>query len=143
MKHSATCVQSERGDLKGALQMVIVFVSCPLLSQTGDQVALHKAHRCEIALWPRNPRIDFVISLVPPPPFHADHLSGTVNTHVSQSFPLLSYKNTYLNPSHIRRLLPERLTTHVESVLADEARFLLFAVDDTITRLDWMSCRWR
>lgn len=41
---------------------------------------------------------------------------------------------THLNPSHVRRLLPERLTTHVEAVLADEARFLLLAVDDAVKR---------
>jgi hypothetical protein len=37
---------------------------------------------------------------------------------------------TYLDPPHIRRLLAESLPTHVQAVLANQARLFLLAIDD-------------
>jgi hypothetical protein len=39
---------------------------------------------------------------------------------------------TNLDPPHICSLLPERLAAHVGSVLADQARFLLFAIHNAV-----------
>jgi hypothetical protein len=52
----------------------------------------------------------------------------------------IAHLSAYLRPTHVGGLLSKRLSAHVESVLANETRLFLLAVDDTKSALALPLC---
>lgn len=66
------------------------------------------------------------------PRFRTAYRYYTQSAHpIPSNTPFQLSSETYLNKPNVLRLLPERLTAHVESVLANDTRLFLVASNNT------------